>query len=445
MFVFPKNLYTDVRVEDVFETKIVFTLGNLDEQKVRTYKAAFIRIFDGNKWYYSSTSDADGLQAAVDELAAMATPNPDITSHPIVEKLEANSGDHTKFQQDSVAGVDITTKLELLKSLFPVMTENKTIKMWKAQYVDLNTAKEFFSSKGANLRWDFQKAGMSLSFDMAEGERRFSERFQKAANFFGDLEDQEQPCREHVEVCEKFLHNYQTLKPGKYTTILSPEVAGVFAHESFGHKSESDFMVGDETMKREWAIGKKVGSDILTIIDDGSKLGSGYVPFDDEGTRTRETHLIKDGVLAGRLHSASTAAALEEDVTGNARSVNFEFEPIVRMTTTYIESGDKTKEQLISEVDEGIYIETLKHGSGMSTFTIAPSLSYFIKDGKISHPVNVAVITGNVFQTLGEIDGLSDQVELKSFVLGGCGKMEQMPLSVAFGGPYVRVRNINAQ
>ncbi|WP_276318583.1 hypothetical protein [Marinitoga lauensis] len=41
--------------------------------------------------------------------------------------------------------------------------------------------------------------------------------------------------------------------------MLSPEAAGVFAHESFGHKSEADFMIGDEKMKEEWQIGKKVG------------------------------------------------------------------------------------------------------------------------------------------------------------------------------------------
>lgn len=445
MFVFPKNLYADVRVEDVFETKIVFTLGNLDEQKVRKYKAAFIRVFDGNKWYYSSTSDVAAIQKEIDTLAQLASPNPGISNHPIVQKLEANRGDHTKFQAEAVSTVDSSTKLELLKSYFPVIANNQFIKMWKARYLDQHIVKEFYSSKGAQLRFDFQRAGISLEFNMAADERRFSERFQKASNCFGDLQGRHEECKAFVAKCEEFLLNYQPIKPGKYTAVLSPVVAGVFAHESFGHKSESDFMVGDETMKREWALGKKVGADILSIIDDGNKPGSGYVPFDDEGTKAGETYLIKDGQLTGRLHSAMTAAALEEGVTGNARAVNFEFEPIVRMTTTYIAPGQKTKEELISEVKEGIFIETLKHGSGMSTFTIAPSLSYFIKDGKIAYPVNIAVITGNVFETLGEIDGLSDQLELTSFVTGGCGKMEQSSLPVGFGGPYVRVKNINAQ
>ena len=54
--------------------------------------------------------------------------------------------------------------------------------------------------------------------------------------------------------------------------------------------------------------------------------------------KAKKTYLIKDGILTGRLHSATTAASLNEELTGNARALNFEFEPIVRMTTTYIEA-----------------------------------------------------------------------------------------------------------
>ncbi|NCB47897.1 TldD/PmbA family protein, partial [bacterium] len=155
--------------------------------------------------------------------------------------------------------------------------------------------------------------------------------------------------------------------------------------------------------------------------------------------------LIENGILRGRLHSSVTASSLNEDVTGNARGMNFEYEPIVRMTCTYIEAGSITKEQLISEIKYGILVDTVKHGSGMSTFTLAPSMAYLIENGQISKPVKFSVITGNVMKTLDQIDGVSDKLELLSFVGGGCGKMEQFPLSVGFGGPFVRVKEINVQ
>ena len=150
-------------------------------------------------------------------------------------------------------------------------------------------------------------------------------------------------------------------------------------------------------------------------------------------------------MLAGRLHNAMSAAALDEGLTGNARAIDCNFEPIVRMTTTYIEGGDLTFDELIAPIEKGYFIKTINHGSGMSTFTIAPSVAYEIENGKLGKPVQISVITGSVFETLGLIDGLTKDVELLSFVTGGCGKMEQMGLPVGFGGPYVRVSTMNVQ
>ena len=81
----------------------------------------------------------------------------------------------------------------------------------------------------------------------------------------------------------------------------------------------------------------------------------------------------------------------------------------------------------------------------MSTFTIAPNVAYMIRDGKLAEPVRIAVITGNVMETLHQIDGLANDTRLCSSASGGCGKMEQWPLRVAFGGPHMRVNGIQVQ
>ncbi len=445
MYTFHKGLYTDVRIETVFETRMTYAGETLEESKVRKYRGAFIRVFDGKLWYYASTSNLDSIQAEIDKLSKMANPNKAINSNPIVLSFEVNKGQYLKFKDNSVTNIPREEKVKLLKSLFPIVQARETIKFWKANYVDAKKTLEIYSSKGTQLEFDVQRVGLSIAMNLAEGDNKFSDHFQRAGIVFSDISDCAAELSQFIDKCEDYLRNAQPITPGKYPVILSPLTAGVFAHESFGHKSESDFMVGDETMKREWAIGTRVGSEILSIADDGTIPGSGYTPFDDEGTKSRTNYLIKDGILAGRLHSASTAAQLEEGVTGNARSINFEYEPIVRMTTTYILPGSQTKEELFSEIQDGFYIETIKHGSGLSMFTIAPSLAYRIRNGKIAEPVKISVISGTVFGTLSEIDGLSNKLELYSFVMGGCGKMEQFPLPVGFGGPYVRVKSMNVQ
>ncbi|MDD3050020.1 MAG: TldD/PmbA family protein [Candidatus Cloacimonetes bacterium] len=445
MYNFPKGFYTDVRIEDVFETNISFLKTELRTCRERNYISAFIRLFDGKRWYYSSTTDVDNIQTEIDKLAALGNPDSQVDEHPYVSRIKVNVGDQRKFAENEVKNVKIENKIELLKRLFPLVENVEEIKIWNCFYQDNLKIKRIINSKGTDVTFDLQIAGMALGFEMVAGEKRFSESYKSTGNSYGEVSPDENEIKELLNKSLNFLYNSEKVNPGKYTLILSPMVAGVFAHESFGHKSEADFMIGDETMKREWAIGKKVGTDILSIVDDGNEIGSGYVPFDDEGNPAKKTYLIQNGVLSGRLHSVATAVALDEEPTGNARAINFEYEPIVRMTTTYIDKGEKTKEQLFAETENGYYIETLKHGSGMSTFTIAPSLAWKIENGKITKPAQISVITGDVFKTLHEIDGLSDKVELLSFVGGGCGKNEQHPLPVGFGGPYVRVRNMDVQ
>ncbi|MBN1435044.1 TldD/PmbA family protein [Candidatus Fermentibacterales bacterium] len=440
---FPRGLYSDVRVERVSSTVIAYTLGRLDEFRERDFTAAFVRVFDGDRWYYSAVSELASVQGELDALASAARPRLDIEDHPVVKRLEANVGDFEGFAGSSVSGVDPAAKHELLRRSFSPLSDRSLVKSWRGAYMDRHTRKHILSSKGADLRFDTQTTGLFVLFELSEGDRRFRETEFDGTTGFDELESLEGKLSARLDQSESFLRESRPVDPGEYTVILSPFAAGIFAHESFGHKSEADFMIGDDAMMREWAVGSRVGPEALSIVDDGSVQGGGFTPFDDEGTRSRKTYLIRNGILSGRLHSSVTAAALNEEPTGNGRSIGFEYEPIPRMTTTYIEPGTMSRDELFEGVDEGLFVETVLHGSGLSTFTLAPSLSYLVRHGRIAEPVNVSVITGNVMETLGMIDGLSDELEIVRGPGGGCGKHEQYPLSVSFGGPYVRVRGMN--
>lgn len=445
MYTFPENLYTDVRLEDASVSEIAYQNGELMQNLKRNHRGGFIRIFDGKRWYYSSTTDIDNIQEEINKLAIMANENKNIMDNPVVSKFEVNKGEFFQFKDNDILIVSQEEKLKLLKSYFPIVENREEIKMWKAIYLDRKTTKEFYSSKGANLKFDYQTCAIVYRYSLNIDGKTFNGGYDKTSTNFNDLKSLHKDLQKNLARDIEYTRAAKPITPGKYTVIFAPIATGVFTHESFGHKSEADFMVGDETMMKEWTIGKKVGNDNLSIVDTGNIPGSGFIPFDDEGTKASKTYLIKKGILSGRLHSSVTAESLKENPTGNARALNFEFEPIVRMTSTYIEAGDKTIEELISEVKEGILVEEINHGSGMSTFTIAPRVSYMIRDGKIAEPVNIAVISGNVMETLHNIDGISNEVEILSFSLGGCGKMEQFPLPVGMGGPYIRVKNITVQ
>ena len=445
MIQFRDGFYADVRTEDRSRTTITYKSGALEEMKTRVERRAFIRVYDGKMWYYSSVTDLAHLQKTLDGLYDAATPNADIQNDPVVRRFERNRDTLLSFADSSVRDIPSKDKQALLLSYLPLLSEDSCVTMPRGTYLDRNSLFRFRSSLGADITYDYQTCGLSFSCDMTEGEKKFSGHWQKGATRFDELKGLDDEIRAAMAEQTAFMRNSVPVTPGKYPVVLSPEAAGVFAHESFGHKSESDFMLSDETMRDEWQLGKTFGSPILSIAECGSVPGCGYVPYDDEGTKARKNYLIKDGKLVGRLHNAQTAAVLDEPTTGNARAIDCTFEPIVRMTTTYIEGGDMDFDELIAPIKKGYFIKTIKHGSGMSTFTIAPNLAYEITDGKLGRPVQISVITGSVFETLGLIDGLTRDVKLLSFVTGGCGKMEQMGLPVGFGGPYVRVSSMNVQ
>lgn len=443
MFEFNQKFYSDVRIVDSFSTTIVYKNKVLENYKVQKEKRAFLRVYDGNLWYYTSTSDIDAVNDELQKLYAQAKPNADIANNPIVKKFEINKVNASRFEADSVRKIVKEQKMDMLTKHFGIFGD-PLVKHLTAQYIDKSDRYRFYSSKGADIEHDYEACGVVYAFAMATEKDHFDGFTQCVSNTFAEL-DCEKKLKGDFAKSVDFLLHAEPCKKGYFPVILAPEVTGVFAHESFGHKSEADFMIGDETMRKEWALGKKVGSGILSIYDNGDELGTGYCPYDDEGTKAKKTYLIKDGVLTGRLHSASTAADLNEELTGNARAVNCKFEPIVRMTCTMVGGGDKTLDELVAGIKEGYFIDTYSHGSGMSQFTIAPKIAYFIKDGKIDKPAKISVITGSVFETLGLIDGLSKDAEIRSSITGGCGKMEQMPLHVSFGGPYVRISKINVQ
>lgn len=446
MYQFPKGLYTDVRLEKNFSTQIVYENFQLTQNKQKTEQGAFIRVFDGARWYYSATTDIFHIQEEIDKLAKMATPMKNIAEHPVVARFEVHQGKDLRYVSNAVHKIEKQEKKALLDSYMPVLQEREDLGLiTRGIYLDKYIEKRIVSSKGTDITFDMQTCAVALRYSFQVDGKPFHGSSDIIKEDFSYLAGHQQQVRENLESDYQYRLHAVPVEPGKYTCVLAPEVTGVFAHESFGHKSEADFMVGDETMMRDWAIGTRVGSQGLNILDTGTVPGAGFVPYDDEGCKAKENYIIKNGILVGRLHSSFTAAALQEPVTGNARAMNFEYEPIVRMTTTYIGAGTLTKDALIAGVEDGIYIDNINHGSGMSTFTIAPRKAYRIRNGKIAEPLEIAVITGNVMETLKEIDGFSDKVELTSFALGGCGKMEQYPLPVGFGGPYIRVKNIHVQ
>ncbi|MBI2857168.1 MAG: TldD/PmbA family protein, partial [Chloroflexi bacterium] len=270
---------------------------------------------------------------------------------------------------------------------------------------------------------DVQQAGISLG----------------SRDDFSPLQSLHEQVRETAARAVELL-KAAPVKGGEYIVVLDPILAGVFAHEAFGHLSESDFIYEDKRLQDLMVLGREFGGKHLNIVDDPTRPGlRGTYRYDDEGTPARKSYLIHEGVLVGRLHSRETAAKMGEAPTGNARAISYRHAPIVRMSNTYIEPGAASTEDIMGEITEGVYARNWYGGTtSMEMFTFSAGDAFMIRHGKIAEPLRPVVLTGNVFTTLGQIDAVANDLGMNQG--GGCGKGGQAPLPVSNGGPHIRIR-----
>lgn len=232
-----------------------------------------------------------------------------------------------------------------------------------------------------------------------------------------------------------------SVKGGQYTVVLDPYLAGVFIHEAFGHLSEADFVYENPRMQELLVLGKPIAIPQLNVVDDATMPGlPGTLKYDDEGVPAQRKYLIKNGILTQRLHNRETAGKMHEQPTGNARAMNATHPPIVRMTNTGIESGDRNFAEMIGDIAEGVYAVRMLGGqTNGEMFTFAAAEGYMIREGQIAEAVSDVTLSGNVFQTLKDIEAIGND---SLYTNGGCGKAGQSPLPVSVGGPHVRIKNV---
>lgn len=233
-----------------------------------------------------------------------------------------------------------------------------------------------------------------------------------------------------------------SVKGNTYTVVIDPILTGLFVHEAFGHLSEADMAYENPDLLEVMTIGRRFGGPELQIFDGAAPSGHrGSYFYDDEGTPATSTQLIKDGILVGRLHSRETAGKLGEVPTGNARCLNYHFNPIVRMTNTWIGQGITPVADLFTDIKEGVYARNWLGGmTNGEMFTFSAGEAWMIKNGRIAQPVKDVTLSGNVFQTLADIEAVGDDFYWDES--GGCGKGGQNGLPVGCGGPSLRIRNV---
>ena len=227
---------------------------------------------------------------------------------------------------------------------------------------------------------------------------------------------------------------------GSMTVVLGPGWPGILLHEAIGHGLEGDFnRKGTSAFSNR--IGTQVAAKGITVVDDGTiKNRRGSLNVDDEGNETKNTTLIKDGILVGYIQDTLNANIMNMEITGNARRESYAHLPMPRMTNTYMLNGKYNPEEIISSVENGLYANNFGGGQVDITsgkFVFAASEAWVIKNGKLDHPVKGATIIGNGPDVLNKVSMVGNDMQLDSGV-GTCGK-EGQSVPVGVGQPTLKI------
>ncbi len=434
--------YLEIRLEEYESTNIRFQGKEMEKISSSQERGGNVRALVKGKWGFVTFNRWEDVTEKVKQAIAIASLIGQKQSkwapvEPVEEDLKAQC--NNDFRQ-----VSLEEKASLIENYSNIIVNfSPKIQSSIVDYTDRYTTIYFANSEGTYIRQE--RPYLSIHFTAIA---RDGDDVQMANESIGSIRGYEkaESLSSLAQKAAQRAVNLLQAKPvpaGQYTVILDPILAGVFIHEAFGHLSEADFLYEDLRMQKLMKLGKKVGSEELNVVDDGSLPGLlGSSKYDDEGVPTRKNYLIREGVLIGRLHSRETAAKMGEQVTGNARALNYHFKPIVRMTNTYIEKGKTPFSELFADIKKGIYARHFYGGNTtFELFTFSAGEGYLIENGRITQPLRDITLTGNLFETLYHIDGIGDDLKIIESG-GGCGKGGQQPLPVTFGSPHIRIRNV---
>ena len=439
--------YAEVRIVANNNCSITVRDGELRRAIPGQDLGATLRVLADGAWAVHSSSDIDSLGQAVEQTVTLAKQVASrrgsrdnavvLADIPIIE-----DSIHWKPKNDN-RDVGLEEKLHLLNDLDAAIRTDERIVSTITGYSDEHIHSELMTSEGMNRVWSFQRTVANAVITARDDGEVASYRnrigggggFESVEN--ADIEALGRKCSESV----LRILSAERAPSGRTTLVADPDLTGVYIHEALGHPCEADLVAaGDSCL--DGKLGQKIGSDIVSVIDDPTiKEGYGAYPIDDEGLDTRSKRLIVDGVLHEYLNNRETAAHFGIEPNGGARAQDGLHHPLVRMSNTLILGGKhRDLDDLLEDVPDGVYACGSRGGqvdTGRGSFQFAAQEAWRIENGEITTPLKDVSVSGMTLEILANVDGLCRKGGLAS--PGFCGKGQMVP--VGDGGPSMRIRD----
>ena len=436
--------YSEVRAQKLKKTLLAVKEGRVEAAKQGIESGVAMRVLVNGAWGFSSVGSLDlqKLKTAISNACRMAKVLSTRMKKPI--KLAETKVINDKIIVDAEKNPATISMEEKIKTTLAInqssLSYDKRVKSCTIDYLDLFGTNYYSTSEGTFIEQDKLYVWSRItSSAFSNGGFTFSrEEIGSTAGY--EIFDKQPPTAIGEKVAKRAITQLDAkpVKGGKSTVVLGPNVVGVFVHEAFGHLAEADLALSGGVLYNR--IGKKIGSNIVTLYDDGTVRDAfGSFKYDDEGVPSQKTLLVKDGIVKGLMHNRETAQKFNMTPTGNSRGESFRVEPIIRMRNTYMAPKDHSFGELLEGISSGYYMKSFRGGQANldGTFQVGVQEAYEIVDGELGTPIKNVSISGNTLETLLKIDAVGNDFELWP---GRCGKGQTA--FVCDGGPHIRIKEV---
>lgn len=423
-----------------------------------------VRVIADGAWGYCSSADPDENEIirVAEKAVQIAKASAILQTKPVeLAPIKIYSDSYVSSFKVDPFTVPLVEKLGYLAHLDELMARHEGIKS-RHSFLDFRKiSKDFFSTGGSAIHQVIIQSGAGVSVTAMRSHRERARRsFPANEGIFEckgyELLDEIDFENNIPEICQQAvaLLDVESCPSKTCDIVLDGSHVSLVIHESIGHALELDRVFGGERnfSGTSFATPDKLGnlkyaSDIVNVVADAtSPHGLGSFGCDDEGVKAHTTDLIKGGVLVGYLSSRETAARIGATSSGAMRADGWGNIPIVRMTNTNLKPGNLTLDKLISDIDDGVYMETTSSWSIDDTrenFQFGCEIGWEIKGGKLGKMVKNPTYGGNTVSFWNSCDGIGDRSLWRVWGTPNCGKGQPGQNGrVGQGASPARFRNV---
>lgn len=458
--------FADAREQAVREREIHtedLRVRHISEEEVA---GTGIRALCGNGWGYASTRDKspEALRKAADralELARLADRSASETVELAPEPRHIDKFS-TKIKEDPFAVSPADTVAAMLAVSEKILKGRDIIKAG-AMTVLRNMRRRYANTDGSLIETEIYTVVPRIdAIARANGEvkgrhympdpRNAGYEYFRSIDFDGNAGRIAEQAREHCYA--------RPCAEGPTTLVLDPEHLALTMHESVGHPTELDRVLGYEEScaGRSFATMEKLGSfrygsELVNFIADNTLEGGlASWGYDDEGVECQKWHMVKDGILAGYGVSRDLAHKIGRGrANGTTRAANYFDAPITRIPNLYLAPGTKplSTEEIIAGTESGIYIE------GRGSFSIdqmrlnmqfGGDAFWEIRNGKLAGMLKDVVYNAISYEFWRSCDAIADERYFQRAGFITCGKGDPMQSAqMTHGASPARFRNITVR